>query len=966
MSKKIIFQDSFFLTGIMCFEGCGTIISLLLDDSFEEFKKQNLLPADARLIIDPKPHGFGIHRLKLIIETERDDFVLTEAAHDSISTEFKENLVRPDQYSGAPSTFAIVNQDEDKQKEASNKINWINILINVFAMVLIIVLSVVFPPSIPLTILLTAISFLTTAFTAREYLINFYRNLRNKNLANMTTTITLGWFLSLAHTLFHVIAMPLAASFSMVFMSFIMPVMLITFINGMDEIKRLILNKSNKMNLEGIKSLFPKMSKKYTCYQLNKETSVEMAQWIKNLITPKNTDSETIEERLNRTKVNKELIKELLRKTELVEERKNLLQEGMIIQIKRGECFPVDCILIEENSIIDASLITGEPRQTKNFLDKIPAGAINVGQKVNVYATRNIYNSTVTRLLFPANRARTTPVPESTSKFAYLYIALIIAGIVIAIVCPAALGVLTIPLLLQNVMGIVFSVCFCTIALAHQLPSLISVFHRSKKGIQLRDESLSGVSEEIDTVVFDKTGTLTTGDSRVESTDIDSASLWERIYLLEKEQGAEHPLAKAIMNYYEARSSSNIIINEIENSALDPKNRGLSALVQGKQIHIGNAAYLQDSGISLPEINRDKIEQGFTPVYVAENTIYRGVIYIKHEVRPGIISALSRLKREGKKIIMLTGDSKHAALGFNNQIGGIFEESDIHADQTPQDKETFLKQLMFSEKRVWFVGDGLNDAPCSRIVSEKGGISCAMNADDKASFFTDICLNGSLDYLFSHNKINQFLQKIVLQNKGILAFSTIAFIAFIISFSVAGIAVSPLIPLFIMSSTTLYVLFNSYRTQLSIDDALDQHSSWPKKLLASDLSIVLLLGACSLLICAILISTIATGGLALPVIVFTAGTVAAISSFCTVGAIASFSLFALLAASYFVTDYCIPPTPETNEELSKQTTFSHSEPSSALLEKEVYSPEFSFRKDKAPVETKLTEEEYGGNLLNSL
>ncbi|MBA3537675.1 MAG: cation-transporting P-type ATPase, partial [Tatlockia sp.] len=340
MSKTIIFQHSFFLTGIMCFEGCGSIIRLLLEDSFEEFKQQNLLPTDARLIIDPKPHGFGIHRLKLMIETERNDFVLAEAAHDSISTEFKQNLVRPDQYSGEPSTFALVNQEEDTEKEASNKKNWINILINVSAMVLIVVLSVVFPPSIPLTIILTAISFLSTAFTAREYLLSFYRNLRNKNIANMTTTITLGWVLSLAHTLFHVIAMPLAVSFSMVFMSFIMPVMLITFINGMDEIKRLILNKSNKMNLEGLKSLFPQMSKSYTCYQLDKEASTAMTQWMNTLITPKNADSETIEERLNRTKVTKESIKALLSKTELGEERKNLLQEGMIIQIKRGECFP--------------------------------------------------------------------------------------------------------------------------------------------------------------------------------------------------------------------------------------------------------------------------------------------------------------------------------------------------------------------------------------------------------------------------------------------------------------------------------------------------------------------------------------------------------------------------------------------------------------------------------------------------
>ncbi len=954
MSKKIIFQDAFLLSGIMCFSGCGTLIHLLLDESFEELKKKQRLPEDARLIIDPQPHGLGIHRLKLIIESEEDAFQLADASFAEISSEFKQCLIKPDQYSGAESSFQLIDLEAEKQKDLSNKTNWINILLNVLAMVLIIVLSIVFPPSIPLTVILTAISFLTTAFTARDYLISFYRNLRNRNFINMTTTVTLGWFLSLAHTLFHVIAMPLASSFTMVFMSFLMPVMLITFINVMDEIKRLILDKSKKMNLQGMKSLFPEMSKNYPCYQLSKEQSTTLAQWVTDLTTLEN--KALTEDCSENIKYIKDSIKKLISETDLAEEKKNSLQEGMLIQIKRGECFPVDCILLEENTIIDSSLITGEPRQAKKYLDKIPAGAINFGKNVKVYATKNTYNSTVTRLLFPANRATRKPSPETTSKFSYLYAALIIVGIITAIVCPLALGVFTVPLLLQNLMGIIFSVCFCTIAIALQFPGLISIYHRSKKGIVLRDEEITERNHEIHTVVFDKTGTLTTGDSSVESTDIISASLWERIYLLEKEQGAEHPMAKAIMKFYDSKMPSNIIINEVENGSINPQNRGITAVVQGKQIHIGNAAYLQDCGIKFPNLSKSKIEQGFSPVYVAENNVYQGVIYIKHEVRPGIIASLSRLKQEGIKIIMLTGDSRSAALGFNKQIGGIFDEESIHAEQTPKDKENFLKQLMSNAPEgVRFVGDGLNDAPCSRIVSEKGGISCAMNADDKAAFFTDICLNGSVDYLFSHNRINRFLQKIVLQNKGILAFSTTAFIAFIIGFSIAGIAVSPFIPLTIMLSSTLFVLFNSYRNQLEVDIELDKSASWPKKLFASDLSIALLILASSLLVCGILISTIATGGLALPALIFTAGTVAAVSSICTIGAITLFSLFTFLAASYVVAESYSSTPLEENLDLEPQSSFTASQ--ELAFEKEEHL-DFSFSKTlMKPKEPKSNEEE---------
>ena len=449
-----------------------------------------------------------------------------------------------------------------------------------------------------------------------------------------------------------------------------------------------------------------------------------------------------------------------------------------------------------------------------------------------------------------------------------------------------------------------FSICPCTIAIALLLPVLVSVFYRNQKEIQLRDDSLTRQSDEFHTIVFDKTGTLTTGDSIVESSDISSNALWQRIYLLEKLQGAEHPLAKAITRHYESNFSSNLMIDEIKLSKTDPKNRGISGLVQGKQIHIGNAAYLQESQVVLPDLNNFKSKQGFTPVYVAEDRIYRGVIYIQHELRPGVLPALSRLKDEKKKLILLTGDTLQAALAFNEQIGFIFKPKHIHTEQTPEKKAKFLEELCTSPEKakgICFVGDGLNDAPCAKIVSEKGGLSCAMNAGDKAAFFTDLCLNGSLDYLFCHHKINGFLQKIILQNKAILIFSTLVFLTLITSCSVAGIACSSLIFLVIMLSTTLFILANSARIQLFIDNALDK-SVLAKAALASDLSFSLLLVGSTLLICSLLIATIATGGLALPVAVFTTSLALTLSSSFTLTAIVLFSLFIVLVTSHVVVE----------------------------------------------------------------
>lgn len=939
MSKTTVFQESFLVSGIMCFDGCGITIDSLLQSYISECIEKKILPSDARLIIDAEPNGLGIHKLIISIESEQ-----VGNFHSILSTKIKENI-----------GFDVIDNSEQTHNKKSNWTNWINIIINLISMGVVSSCALIFPPSILLTASLTALSFLTTAFTSREYLLAFFHNFRTKRFFNMATTISLGWFLSLGHTLFHSITMPLAASFSMVFMSFLMPLMLIAFINGMDEIKRLVMEKSKKIQLKGLKTLFPQMSEKYPCYQLSRENLSILSHRINLIVTHKNKDSASNPSQVNIDELEHQdlsYIQNILNTIEVTEENKNLLREGMLIKVKPGVCFPVDCILVQGSTVIDASLLTGESQQSKHLWQNIPAGAINLGQPVTVYAVKNPYNSTVNSLLFRSNRARDNLASQTVMpKFAYIYTALIVIGIAGAVLAPIAFGVITLSLVVQNIIGILFSICPCTIAIAHELPKLISIHHRNKKGIHLRDDSLIDAgSDEIDTVVFDKTGTLTTGNSVVESHNFAlNSSLWQRVYLLEKAYGKEHPLAKAIIKYYEENSNQKPIFDDISECNVDDKNRGLTARVQGKVIQIGSYDYLKSNGVILPELDKLKMEQGFSSVYVAEEGSYKEVIYIKHEVRNTVVEALTRLKQQGKKIIMLTGDNDLSAKGFNQQINSLFDEKDIYAGRTPQDKESFLENLMSQSgekpKGVWFVGDGLNDAPCCRIVSEKGGISCAISSNDKSAFFTDISLDGSLDYIFKHNKLNRSLKQNIAQNKGILIYSTLAFLAFITSFSIVGIAVSPLIPMTIMLSTTLFILFNSYRTQLTIDTTLDKSTSWPKKLLSSNLSIGLLLGVSALLICGVLVATISTGSLALPIIAFTSGVAAAFSSVCTLSAISLFSTYIILLTASVLSDKNSTDKSDTNINQNKCTSSPLSIPDELMSEEKSYGNIFLSRPD---------------------
>ncbi|MDI1351890.1 MAG: HAD-IC family P-type ATPase [bacterium] len=861
MAKELIVQDSFLIAGIMCHQGCGLTLQNCVNRCLDECKNLSLLPNDAYLTIDSEPQTLGVHRLFITIEAEKN--TLNNTRYDTqLITKQLRNAVDA-------IGFEVITDPTQEQRSPQSRINWQNILINGVSIILVIALSVLFPPSGLLTLGLTFLTGLTTAFTAREYLIQFFRNVQNKAFANMTSTVFLGWLLSTAHTVYHSFSMPLTHSIAMTFMSFIMPILLITLINAMDEVKRLVLNKSKTMHLQGMNTLFPQMADNYICYELPPEKLNKLMQ----LIELGNNEA-TLKMKLQ--------CAALVTSNPFFIERKSALKKGMIVHVKRGECFPIDCILMDGSTLVDASLLTGEAQQRKNCLDFIPAGAINLSHDVTVYAVNNAYNSTVNKIVFRSNRAKETIKTASKSQFTLFYLALIILALAASVFIPLSLGILTLPLLLQNVTGILFGICPCTIAIAHEFPTLLSIHQRSNKKIIFRDAHLSGESTEIHTVVFDKTGTLTTGISEVACYEGISSSLWQRIYLLEKHSGGEHPLATAITHYYEQKIAQYSIIKDVNKASIDANHRGLTAFVQGQQIHIGNLAYLEQEGVVLPRVNLDKVAQGFSPVYVAENKSYQGVIYIRHEVRKELLSALARLKQEGKKIIMLTGDTQLAALSFNQQNDALFAAEDIYATQTPVDKEAFMRQLMSSPqinpKGVWFIGDGLNDAPCARIVSEKGGVSCAMTADTKASFFTDISLNGSLNYLFAHHKLTQILQKIKWQNQGLLIYSALAFLAFILSFSVIGIAVSPIIPLIIMATTTVFILFNSYRMQLAVDLALDKNISWIKTFFASDFSISLGVVSSFLLMTGLIIASLSAGALVVPTLVFSAGTLAAVSS----------------------------------------------------------------------------------------
>lgn len=835
--KKEIYRHTFLVSEIMC-GSCGYLLGEAI--FADAFKGSSLLPQDAHITIDENPSSTGLHRLLVTIESAESEKPLNEKQ----ITDIFENTICSTS-GGDGKKFAVIHSEDDLQKIEKKRTNWLNLTINLVLLIGLILLSVLLPPSLPLTIGLITISFLATAFTSRHYFIAFWRNLRARKPLTMATGVSVGWGLSLIHALYHTISMPAMLSVSMSFMNTVMPVMLITIVNVLDEIQYAVQKATARMQLQEMGALF-QFSEHYESCE-----PPDTGSWQKR--------------------------------------RKAALKEGMWVRIQPGECIPADSKIVQGQSLMNTAVMNGETKRVMRAGDKISAGVINLGSSVTIEIENLAFYSLTNQIVFGAHRKQKKQATSARSERLFIlgYAAIILISIALAIVVPHALGVLTLPLALQSLIGIVFAICPCTMAIAHRLPSLLLQHRLHHHDILLRDEHFLDHADELHTIVFDKTGTLTTENSKVVFTDI-ADELWTRVCLLEKHGGTGHPLAKAICDHKSLSTYDQIMMTIVPDGIKwDEHNRGLEGIVQNHRIQVGSYAYLKERNVeNLPAekdfspVVKQHIEQGYTPIFVAQDDHYRGSIFVEHEIDPAILKALQTLHDKKIKLILLTGDTKNAAKRFNKRCGDIFE---IKSDQLPHKKEETVTELMHSlsdkeARGFWFVGDNTNDLLCAAYVSGKGGVACAMNHHNQTAYYADVVLNGSLDYVLQQCDLNRCLQKNIAQNQAILAYTAVIFLAMLVCLPIAGVGMTPLIPLLLMVSTTGVVLFNTARLRMTVDVALDKRASWLKRFLASDISLTLLMSSSLFLVASLLVMVFAGGHLALPALVFSAGVSVGVSS----------------------------------------------------------------------------------------
>lgn len=432
-----------------------------------------------------------------------------------------------------------------------------------------------------------------------------------------------------------------------------------------------------------------------------------------------------------------------------------------IIMIKPGERVPLDGVIVSGDTSVDSSALTGESMPVnKKVGDEILAGCINNTNVIEVKVTHEFEESTVARILELVQNAssKKASTEKFITKFARYYTPIVV-------ICALALAIIP-SVFIQGsnpnewiYRALIFLVVSCPCALVISVPLglFAGIGGASKKGILVKGGNYLESLKDIDTVVFDKTGTLTKGAfkvTQINNVEISKSELLK--YAAICERYSNHPIAKSILEEYNASNNSDIEEIKIDNHE-EVSGKGVITQIQDKKILAGNSKLMSSNGIIVP-----KDDYIGTVVYVAINNEYKGSIIISDEVKSDSKEAISELKALGvNKVVMLTGDSKKVANAVASELG----IENVYSELLPGDKVEKVEALLKEERKgkLAFVGDGINDAPV--LARADVGVAMGGIGSDAAIEAADVVLmKDEPTALANAIKIGRKTNKILWQN----------------------------------------------------------------------------------------------------------------------------------------------------------------------------------------------------------
>ena len=491
------------------------------------------------------------------------------------------------------------------------------------------------------------------------------------------------------------------------------------------------------------------------------------------------------------------------------------IRPGDRLRVRPGEKIPVDGTVVEGESFVDESMVTGESMPVeKNRASRVTGGTLNgtggfimVAEKVG----RDTLLAQIVRLVAEAQRSR-APIQRLADKVSSFFVpAVILAAIITFAVWATAGPEPRMTRALTNAVAVLIIACPCALGLATPMSIMVGAGRGARAGVLVKNAEALELLRKADTLVIDKTGTLTEGKPALITVKTSGKITEDELLRLAAslEQGSEHALAFAVIA--EARRRGLALSGAAKFKSITGK--GITGVVDGRTIVIGNTKLLDRIGANLYETDAilaeaEKLQcEGQTVMFVTIDGAAAGLLGVADTIKESALTAIDSLHKEGMRIVMLTGDSKAAAAA----VAWRLKIDLVEAEVSPERKSEIVRQLQTDGRTVVMAGDGINDAPA--LAAAYVGIAMGTGTDIAIQSAGIILAKGDLGGVVRARRLSRGVIKNIRQN---------LFFAFVYNaagvsiaagalYPLIGITLNPMIASAAMTFSSISVISNALR-----------------------------------------------------------------------------------------------------------------------------------------------------------
>ena len=489
------------------------------------------------------------------------------------------------------------------------------------------------------------------------------------------------------------------------------------------------------------------------------------------------------------------------------------LQTGAKLRVRPGEKVPVDGTILDGQSSLDESMITGEPMPvSKTIGDPVTGGTLNTTGSFIMSASRvgsDTVLARIVKMVAEAQRSR-APIQALADRVASYFVPAVLAISVITFLLWSLFGPEPrLAFALINAVAVLIIACPCALGLATPMSVMVGIGRGAQAGILIRNAQAIELMEKVTTVVVDKTGTLTEGKPRLTEV-IPADGMSEKDLLLAAasvEQNSEHPLATAIVNGAKERNITPQAVTRFDSMT----GGGVVGHFAGRQVILGKLEFLQQRGATGFETLATKAaelqSQDRTVIFAAIDGQAAGILAISDPIKSTTPQAIARLHSLGLKIIMLTGDNERSAQAVAKTLG----LDQVKAGVEPHHKHAFIRELRDQGHIVAMAGDGINDAPA--LAAAHVGIAMGTGTDVAMESAGITLLKGDLRGIAQAITLSRAMMRNIRQNLFFaFIYNTLGVpVAAGILYPFFGILLSPILAGAAMSLSSVSVITNALR-----------------------------------------------------------------------------------------------------------------------------------------------------------